>query len=541
MLNSNRSKSALLIIIILFAAFLVRIFGIGFGLPYIHKFDEPTLVDRALVMMKTGDFNPHFFNYPTLYIYLQLIVYVADYFYGMGSGYISSLDDIKTQTDTGWPWTVSHPFFHLSGRLLTCILGTITVYLIYVIGRTLYNEQFGLVAALFLAFSPGHVNHSRFISPDVPGTFFITLSILFASFIFKDGTKISYILAGLFAGFSISTKYNNFLVIIPLILAHILNAKKEKVFSKNFFLMLFYLVFGFYLGCPYALWDLSNFLRGTGWEVAHYKFLGNPGAEGKNNWLFYLSSFYDDSILSMGEPSGYSMGSLLFIFCVLGLFWGILRNHKNYLFLISFPILHYIFMSIQKTRFLRSMTPILPFACILASVGMFIILDNLISRFSNLQKYKNIIAASFSLILISMPALKSISYAKELHNSKDSRRMAAEWIKEHVEKGAKIAIAKELHFRFNDLKVKNFKLIESGIGYGLKWYRENNISYIITSNKVSFFWPSGDQVAKDILKEINKKDYFKGMTVIKSFASEYLFLDAPPVNPRVIIVQVKKP
>ena len=528
MLNSSFSKSALLIIIILIAAFLVRIFGIGFGLPYPHDWDEPQKVDVALRMMKTGDFNPHFFNWPTLYIYLQLMVYVTHYFYSMGNGSITSLDEYKTADDTGWPWTMSHPSLYLFGRLLTCILGTITVYLIYVIGRTLYNEKLGLVAALFLAFSPGHVEHSRFIALDVPGAFFIALTVLYTSFIFKDGTKISYILAGLFAGFSISTKYNNFLVIIPLILAHALNTKKEKVFSKNFFLMLFYLVFGFYLGCPYALWDLSNFLRGAGWEVAHYKVLGHFGsAEGDSNWVFYLSSFYDHL------TSGF-----LFVFCLLGLFFGFFRNYKNHLFLISFPVLYFIYMAIQKTRFLRSMVPVLPFVYILASVGMFIILDNLISRFIKLQKYKNIVPVGLSLILISMPALKSISYAKELHDSKDSRRIAAEWIKKNIEEGAKIAIARELRFYINDLRAKNFKLVECSLYFNKEWCIKNDVNYFITSDKGCFFWWSNDQETKDLLKKINND--FKTMPIFKSFGEGNLFLDVRSVNPRVIIVQVKK-
>ena len=41
--------------------------------------DEPQIMERVVRMMKTGDFNPHFFDYPSLYIYVQLVVAVLRY------------------------------------------------------------------------------------------------------------------------------------------------------------------------------------------------------------------------------------------------------------------------------------------------------------------------------------------------------------------------------------------------------------------------------------------------------------------------------
>lgn len=49
-------------------AFMIRIAGTAFGLPYTHHRDEMATVQKALTMPQTGDYNPHFFDYPTLYI-----------------------------------------------------------------------------------------------------------------------------------------------------------------------------------------------------------------------------------------------------------------------------------------------------------------------------------------------------------------------------------------------------------------------------------------------------------------------------------------
>lgn len=512
------------LIFILVIGFLLRLTGIGFGLPYPYQWDESQLTDTALKMMKTGDYNPHFFKYPTLYIYLQLIVYVIHYFYAMGTGIISSLDEIKTEADTHWPWTMSHPSFYLWGRLLTCLLGTITIFFVYKIAMTLINEKVALLSALFLALSPGHIEHSRYIGPDVPGTLFVLAAVLFASYIYKyGGSSTIYSLAGLFGGFAVATKYNNFWVIFPLIIAHAFNQRKEGFFKKNFFLMMFFLIFGFYLGCPYALWDLPGFLKGAGWEVRHYKLVDHPGAEGTDSGFFYFSSLYD-----------YSLGIPLTIFCLSGLVIGFLKNLKAQLIILSFPVLYYFFMSMQRVRFIRNTMPLLPFACIFAAIALYYSLEYLAEKKSWISKYKQHILCGSMVILTIWPFVKSVSDAKELHYLKDSRTETAEWVKENIPEGSTIAVASQLHFYFNDLKVKKINILECDQGGQLSWFKENKVQYFITSDKFGYFWFPEDQARRKLASEFNNR--FKGLRILKAFGSDNLFLDRYSTNPRVIIL-----
>ena len=65
-------QSALTLAIILALAAMLRFVGIGSGIPFNVGVDEPEIMERAVAMMKTGDFNPHFFDYPGLYFYVQL-------------------------------------------------------------------------------------------------------------------------------------------------------------------------------------------------------------------------------------------------------------------------------------------------------------------------------------------------------------------------------------------------------------------------------------------------------------------------------------
>jgi hypothetical protein len=57
------SKIYLYLLVVLVIATGIRLLGIRYGLPYTLHTDEPTIVDRALRILRTGDYNPHFFNY----------------------------------------------------------------------------------------------------------------------------------------------------------------------------------------------------------------------------------------------------------------------------------------------------------------------------------------------------------------------------------------------------------------------------------------------------------------------------------------------
>ena len=42
-------------------AFGLRYLQLNIGLPYLYFWDEPLMAGPALQMLKTGDYNPHFF------------------------------------------------------------------------------------------------------------------------------------------------------------------------------------------------------------------------------------------------------------------------------------------------------------------------------------------------------------------------------------------------------------------------------------------------------------------------------------------------
>lgn len=160
------SWSGICLLGILAVAFFFRIYGINFGLPYIYHPDEHSIVDRALRMLRTRDFSPHWFAWPSLYFYIQALVYALHSLYLAFKGISPQLAG-----------------FYLWGRFATALLGTMTVALTYWVGKKVFSKKVGLLGALFLAFSSEHVQYSHYITTDVPVAFFALVTFLFCPFV----------------------------------------------------------------------------------------------------------------------------------------------------------------------------------------------------------------------------------------------------------------------------------------------------------------------------------------------------------------------
>jgi len=259
-LSSLLNKNMLILYLILVAAVLVRIIGLDWYLPSTYEIDEHYTVRIALGFLKTGNLNPGSFMWPSLYFYIQAIGYGFYYLWRVLAESIQSLSGL-TQTE----------IFSV-GRFTTALYGIGTVLFVYVVGQRMYSKKIGLISSLFLAFTLLHVRYSRLIRPDVPMVFFIILSFLCTYLMYERGKTRYYVLAGIFAGLSIATKYGGVILVVPIFLAHLFRSLEERktllgiLFDRRVFLALLSIIIGFFIGCPYGLLYFSSLLRtAIGW------------------------------------------------------------------------------------------------------------------------------------------------------------------------------------------------------------------------------------------------------------------------------------
>jgi len=166
---------ALAAVLLLAAA--IRLVGIRYGLPFaLLNPDERNIVPRAWAMTHGSGLDPHWFDYPTLTMYLLA------------------------------------PFqaWQAEPRLTVLALALAGIAASWWLGRRAYGPVAGFVAAAAVAVETTYVAYSRMAVTDVP----LTLGVAVALALMVSG-RIE--LAGLAVGLAASAKYPGVLLLVPLL------------------------------------------------------------------------------------------------------------------------------------------------------------------------------------------------------------------------------------------------------------------------------------------------------------------------------------
>jgi 4-amino-4-deoxy-L-arabinose transferase-like glycosyltransferase len=169
---------------LLAGAAVLRLIGIGYGLPYpLLNPDEQSIVPRAWEMVHGGGLDPGWYDYPSLVLEL-----LAPFQLG--------LDDPS----------------YLAGRLVVVAIGVAGVAAAWWLGSRAYDPLAGIVAAAFTAVATTHVAYSRTAVTDVPFTTLVTASLALLA-----TRRLE--LAGAAAGLATAAKYPGVVLLVPLAVA----------------------------------------------------------------------------------------------------------------------------------------------------------------------------------------------------------------------------------------------------------------------------------------------------------------------------------
>lgn len=331
-------------------AFLIRIAGIGWGLPndkhhWSYHPDEPDIwIYSQSIKPAEGKFTPGFYNYGTFY--LTLLSVSTDVVNGYGGG---------PKAKDGSDEHLAIRNYHLAGRVISSLAGAGIVCLVFLIlwRRTHpFGAIFGAAAAMF---APGLVIHSRFQTVDVLATFLLTIGFLFTlnSSEARDETEeklgffksnSAYLLAGLFFGLSAGTKYTGLLGLMALAVV-CYRAKKWKEFAigtATCFLT-------FVVTTPGIVLDSAKFWRDFGYEMAHTsQGHGLVFAGTVTGFIYHLINL------------GIGFGTILLLMGVVGLVRAGFKKHTWALALAAFAILYFVLIGRAEVKFLRYTFPLIP-------------------------------------------------------------------------------------------------------------------------------------------------------------------------------------
>ncbi|MFN7972688.1 MAG: glycosyltransferase family 39 protein [Acidobacteriota bacterium] len=304
----------------------------------------------AIHIIQTGDWNPHCFNYPGFLFYANAAIDAAHYVVLMGvgpwsPGYLGSLDRIECLGRSGSA-SISHPSFVAWNRTLTVVLGTLSIPATYFLGEAAFGIVAGLIGALAISCLSLHVAHSRFVTTDVPMVLFVILAALFSVRYATCGHGRDHVLACVFAGMVVSTKYSG----APVLLLPALALARRPRWRLALVLAI---VPGAVFAAfdPYAFLDFGSFLRGAGYEVHHYKVLGHETAEVYPGFAH----------LRLQAPQLVAeMSPWLFYPALAGAVLALARLPAGPLML-AFPIVELAFICSQRASFHRNFLVLYPF------------------------------------------------------------------------------------------------------------------------------------------------------------------------------------
>jgi len=450
--------------LVLLVAALVRVWGVDFGLPYLLHPDEPNKISMARQMFVTGDLNPHYFKKPTLFIYLNALLYVPYYWVGKVVGSFTDPSDVPAPQVLTMGVGEMTPGPVVMARLLTVGFGVVGVYLTYRLSRAvLVRQDVSLLSALLLAISPTHVANSRYITVNV----FLTASVVavaWASYkLYQRGRLVDYAVAGSMCGLAVSFKYPGAIVLVVPVLAHLLRSGRHGSHGR-LVLGLAMVPVVFAVLTPFAVLDHPQFLADTVYELKHYS-TGHPGMEGQ------ALKWYVNYAWRLEGP--------VFVLAVVWILRGLLARDRTTQVVAAFPVIYFGFISSFVVRNDRTFLPLVPFLCIFSAAALVHVLHRCrASRHAVGCRAMRWLGRWLVAVCAGVLLANTLRAGVWLQRP-TSRERGATWANANLAAGSKIAVESYGPFLSRDA----FRVygVKSAIDHPLEWYVQEGFDYLFLS------------------------------------------------------------
>jgi hypothetical protein len=258
---------------------------IGAGLP--DFLDEAIPWKTALKMWvdeRRVDLNPHFFNYPSLTIYLCLALQKVGFALG------HALGRHPTAADFLLDYELDPSSLVIAARTMGVAFDALTIVLVARIGERLHRWA-GVVAAALVALSPTMIATSRAIYTDTYMTAFAVWALERMLAYRADGRSSQLVAATVLVGLAAGSKYPAALLVIPL--AWVLFERRSARGFLPWALACFAALGVFLVTSPFVVLDFGRFVKDIGFERFHMA-AGHFGSGGRRGFLFQLQTLAGD-------------------------------------------------------------------------------------------------------------------------------------------------------------------------------------------------------------------------------------------------------
>ncbi|MFS0735450.1 glycosyltransferase family 39 protein [Sphingomonas sp. 1P06PA] len=422
MARLRMDRWAWLLLAIIGLALCLRLATIGFGLPAMNDPDELMFELGALRMLRGPTLNPGWFGHPaTTTMYVLAVVDALVFLFAFLTGQTASPTQFGGMVYADPSWII------VPGRIVMVLFALGTIWLTHALARRFFGQRAALVAALLLALNPVHITWSQIIRSDMMACLFMLLCLRSATAIATEGRWRDYMLAAVWVGLAIATKWPFALSAIAIVAATAVAARAGVLPLTTAIRRLVAAgaaaIATLCLTSPYLLIDYPTVmknLRGEG-QIHH---LGSTGGSFVQNLLWYL----DGPFLA-----GYGIAGLALIVV------GALQLHRNRVALAILAPVALAFLLLfcaQQLVWERWALPLMPIGAIVAAWGLMRLL-----AFARMLDRPAIarFAPLVLLLAVTLP-LGARVWADGRARMNDTRQQASAWAWRHIPPGSRILI-----------------------------------------------------------------------------------------------------
>ncbi|CAN5201612.1 hypothetical protein BH11PAT1_BH11PAT1_7030 [soil metagenome] len=428
----NKKYQFLLVSIIIILGLFTRFYGLNWDQGYHLHPDERAIVLFTLklafprtiheFLAATSGWNPHFFAYGSLPLYL---LYAAA---GIASHLSFSLG--------------SYDGINLVGRGISASADVAIILLLFFLGKKLFSPFVGILSACFYTMSTFALQAAHFYAVDTMLTLF-TLLALFSLIQFQMTHRYKRLVGfAVCLGLAVATKISAIILLTPFILtllyvlfhewqtAHSSLSKKISVMARHGFLLCstvgIVLVLTFAFCEPYALISFSEFWKQTSQQSemtrSAFTFPYTLQYVGIIPYLYELKQIFF-----------WGQGPFLAFICFGGVIYTSLffykhPEKKNLGILLSFFWIYFAVVGSFAVGFMRYMLPLYPLFCLFGAYGYVTFLHRLPRSF-------HIATLTLTLLLI---LILPVSFL-HIYTQPNTRVQATEWILNNIPQGSTIA------------------------------------------------------------------------------------------------------
>ena len=397
------------LLFILALALALRAAG-AFVYPHVDETINARIVGN---MLRDGNPNPQFFNYPSLVLYVQAAVRIF-----IGNQPVD--------------------YFAVT-RMVASMAATASVFVVYCTARKLLRSvAAALFAAAVTAVCPLHVDMSPMVTVDIFVAVFSACAMYFCVRLYESGRVKDYLLAGACVGLAAGSKYTGVVFFCGVLVAHVLHHEAWRQILRAAgkpVLSMLTMVVTFLVTTPYALFDSKTFFAHVAYEGNHYR-VGHGACiidfSCTRSWGRYADVLVSD----------YGLG---LIFCILALLALVLAlrsfrtgGYSTLLLVLAFPLTLIIFVGYYRAYFSRNIVGAIPGLALAAGAGAQAVGNAVTKRTGKLWLGHLLMAAIF--IAGARPLLQRDAAIVKNKNLVNTVQVLAVWVHENLPQNSVLAV-----------------------------------------------------------------------------------------------------